>query len=111
MVMPSAVNHAPVQTQSSVGVLSILKGGKGEVVLTKKLIKIGKDFSNDIVIKGLTIGQTAATISRLPGGYYLNYVSGLSKPKVNGESVSGSQVLGEFDIIEIGSLKMEFFLK
>ncbi len=91
--------------------LTFLKGGQGEIPLTKKLIKIGKDFSNDIVISGFTVGQTAATISKLPEGYFLSYVGGLSKPKINGKAVTESQRLDEFDIIEIGSAKMEFVLK
>ena len=46
------------------GVLSFLSGAEGEVELIKKLTKIGKNASSDIVVSGLTIGQTAATISK-----------------------------------------------
>lgn len=92
--------------------LSFLKGGQGEVPLTKKLTKIGKDFSNDVVISGgFTVGQTAATISKLPDGYYLSYVGGMSKPKLNGKAVSDSKLLQEFDVIEIGSAKVQFVIK
>jgi pSer/pThr/pTyr-binding forkhead associated (FHA) protein len=104
-----------VSTQSaqkeSVGVLSFLKGGEGEIELTKKLVKLGKDPSCDIVLSGFTVGKTAATISKRPTGYYLNYVEGLSKPKVNGNAVKDSIQLKEFDSIEIGSAKMEFIMK
>lgn len=93
------------------GLLSYLSGGDGEFALDKKLIKIGKDSSSDIVISGFGIGQTAATISMRPNGYHLSYVSGLSKVKVNGEAVKDSTPLKEFDIIELGSLKMQFFTK
>ncbi len=99
------------QGQEGVGVLSFLAGGEGEVELTKKLTKIGKNASSDIVISGLTVGQTAATISKRPDGYYLSYVGGMSKPKVNGETVKESVGLKQFDVIEIGSAKMQLISK
>jgi hypothetical protein len=35
----------------------------------------------------------------------------MSKPKVNGEPVKESAMLKDFDIIEIGSIKLQFTLK
>ncbi len=93
------------------GVLAYLSGGDGEVELEKKIIKIGKDSASDIVVHGLGIGQTAGAISRRPDGYYLSYVGGISKLKVNGEVVKESIKLKEFDVIELGSAKMQFFTK
>jgi len=97
--------------QESVGVLSFLAGGEGELELTKKLVKIGKNSSCDIVVGGLMMGQTAATISKRPNGYSLSYVEGMTKPKVNGETVKDSVMLNDFDKIEIGSVKMQFVMK
>jgi hypothetical protein len=105
--MPSA--EAP--REGPRGVLTYLSGGDAEISLEKKLIKIGKDSASDIVVSGLGIGQTAATISRRPNGYYLSYVSGISKLKVNGDAVKESVQLKEFDVIELGSVKMQFFTK
>jgi len=99
------------QKKQANGLLSYLSGGDGEIELNKKLIKIGKDSSSDIVTSAFGIGQTAATISMRPNGYHLSYVSGLSKVKVNGEAVKDSTLLKEFDVIELGSLKMQFFCK
>ena len=93
------------------GVLSYLGGGEGEVEIDKKLFKIGKKAGNDIVVSGLMVGGTAATISKRPNGYSLSYVEGMSKPKVNGEAVKESVMLKEFDVIEIGSAKLQFVLK
>lgn len=101
----------PTLRKEPLGVLSFLAGGEGEIDLTKKLTKIGKNASSDIVINGLTMGQTAATISKRPNGYYLSYVGGLSKPKVNGRTVKESVQLNQFDTIELGSLKMQFLFK
>jgi len=97
--------------KAAIGVLSYLAGGDGEVELVKKLIKIGKNSANDIVVGGLMMGQTAATISKRPNGYSLAYVEGMSKPKVNGEAVKESVMLKEFDNIEIGAVKFQFFIK
>lgn len=93
------------------GFLSYLSGGDGEVQIAKKLIKIGKDPSCDIVVSGLGIGRTAATISKRPNGLYLSFVGGLSKIKVNSKVVKESVALKEFDIIELGSVQMQFFTK
>lgn len=114
MVAKSAPKEAAApkaEKKQPIGLLSYLSGGDGEVALNKKLIKIGKDSSSDVVISGFGIGQTAATISMRPNGYHLSYVSGLSKVKINGEAVKDSTLLKEFDVIELGSVKMQFFTK
>lgn len=97
--------------KEAVGILSYLKGGEGEVPLVKKLVKIGKDSSNDIVVGGFLTGATAATISRRPNGYVLSYVEGMTKPKVNGTTVKDTVQLREFDKIEIGSVLLELIMK
>jgi pSer/pThr/pTyr-binding forkhead associated (FHA) protein len=101
----------PVSEEEPIPALSFLAGGEGEVKLSKKLTKIGKSSSSDIVIGGFTVGKTAATISKRPNGYYLSYVSGMAKPKVNGVAVKESVKLKEFDVIEIGSVKVEFIFE
>jgi len=107
----ATVTAAPTEKKESNAVLSFLKGGSGEVVLSKKLIKIGKDETSDVVVGGFMVGKTAATISRRPTGYFLSYVEGMSKPKVNGKPVKDTVQLREFDKIEIGSATLEFVLK
>ena len=62
-------------------------------------------------VSGLMVGGTAATISKRPNGYSLSYVEGMAKPKVNGKAVKESVMLKEFDEIEIGSVKLQFFVK
>ncbi len=99
------------QKKEPLGVLSYLKGGEGEVALTKKLVKLGKDISNDIVVGGFLMGSTAATISRRPNGYVLSFVEGMTKPKVNGKAVKDMIVLKEFDKIELGSALLELIIK
>lgn len=94
-----------------IGMLSDLSGKTEDVILTKKMTKIGKDPSSDIVISGLLAGKNAATISRRPDGYYISYVGGMAKPKINDEAIKGAKKLNEYDLLEIGSLKMQFTFK
>jgi len=100
-----------IRKKEFVGVLSFLAGGDGEIEIKKKLMKIGKDTSCDIIVKGFTIGKTAATVSKRPKGYYLSYVGGMAKPKVNDVAIKESVLLNEFDIIELGSIKIQFIYK
>jgi len=108
---PTLTAASEQKEKESVAVLSYLKGGEGEVELNKKLIKIGKDPSNDIVISGFMVGKTAATISKRPTGYFVNFVEGMAKPKINGTTVKDTAQIKEFDRLEIGSVTMEFIIK
>ncbi len=94
----------------SVGILSYLAGGEGEIKLTNRITKIGKSPSSEIVVKGIMMGSTAVVISRRPKGYSLSYVDGMTKPKVNGVVVKESVDLKEFDIIDVGSAKFQFVI-
>ncbi len=112
MLSKSSTNVAgQVRQSESIGMLSFLAGNLKEYEIKKKLVKIGKDGSSDIVIGGLMTGKTAATISKRPKGYYLSYVGGMIKPKVNSAVVKESVLLKEFDMIEIGPLKAQFVFK
>ena len=52
--------------------------------------------------------QTAVTISKEPAGFYLNYIGGQPKPKINDDIVNAPTLLCNEDIIEIGSLRLQF---
>ena len=102
----------PPKKPNKIGVLSFIDGSKlGEVELSKKLTRIGKSKNVEIKLSGLFMGATAATISRRPSGYTITYTGGLSKLKVNGEVVKGSVPLKDFDTIELGSYKFQFYQK
>ncbi len=95
-----------------IGVLSFIDGSKlGEVELTKKLTRIGKSSNVEIKLSGFFLGATAATISRRPSGYTITFTGGFSKLRVNGEVVKGSVPLKDFDTIELGSYKFQFYQK
>ncbi|MDX8395903.1 MAG: FHA domain-containing protein [Mariprofundaceae bacterium] len=80
--------------------------------LTASLTSIGKADNCRIKVKGLTVGKQAAIITRRPTGYHIAHLEGMSKPKVNGDSVSDQpRTLKDGDIIIIGDTKMEFYIK
>jgi pSer/pThr/pTyr-binding forkhead associated (FHA) protein len=95
-----------------VGVVSFIDdSGLGEIELSKKLTKIGKAKTSEIKLSGFLMGATAATISRRPSGYAISFAGGMTKLKVNGAVVKDSVPLNDFDTIELGSHKFQFYQK
>ncbi len=94
-----------------VGVLMFVEGGKGEFELSQKVTKIGKSSSSDIVIRGFMVGKTAAMVVKKDKGYYLSHVKGRAKPKIYSKTITSEELLKEYDLIEIGSSKLQFLLK
>ena len=93
-----------------VGVISFIDSSDlGDIVLTKKLTKIGKADTSEIRLSGMLLGSTAATISRRPSGYTITFTRGVSKLKVNGEVIKESVLLKDYDTIELGSYKFQFY--
>lgn len=100
------------QKAEKIGVLTALDGSDiGEIQLTKKLTRIGKADTSEIRLGGMMMGATAATISKRPSGYAITFTGGMAKLKVNGEIVQESAQLKDFDTIEIGSHKFQFYQK
>jgi pSer/pThr/pTyr-binding forkhead associated (FHA) protein len=94
------------------GYITYIIGGEGTLALKKKLTKIGKDPSSDIVAKGWGVGKTAATISRTRGGYFFSCDEGFSRPKINDRKAPKKPYkLVDSDIIAIGSMKFQFISK
>lgn len=113
MIKKSAPNYPShfKRRKKTVAVVTYLTGGEGRLVLKNKLIKIGRDDTADIKIKGLTLGRFAATISKRSDGYHISFVGGMARPRVNEEPIAQNQLLNDMDIIEIGPAKLQFSLK
>jgi pSer/pThr/pTyr-binding forkhead associated (FHA) protein len=95
--------------KQKLGVVSFIDGrDQDEIQLTKKLTKIGKAETAEIKLSGLFMATTAATISRRPNGYAITATGG-TKVKVNNQVIGESQILNDFDTIEIGSYKFQFY--
>ena len=93
-----------------IGVVNFIEGADlGEIELRKKLTKIGKAETSEIRLPGLFMPATAATISRRPSGYVLTTMG--AKIKVNGQAIADNVALNEFDTIEIGKIKFQFYYK
>jgi FHA domain len=102
----------PVVAPEKVGVITFIDGSSmGDIELNKKLTKIGKADTSEIKLSGVFMGATAATISRRPAGYTISFAGGITKLKVNGEVVKDSVALKDFDTIELGSYKFQFYQK
>jgi hypothetical protein len=102
---------APLRSKK-IGILSFLNGSQmSDVTLTKKLTRLGKSPNAEVRLPGLFMGATAATISKRPSGYTITFTGGLVKLRVNGEVVKESLHLKDFDTIELGSHKFQFYQK
>jgi len=81
--------------KAKIGVISFIDGsGEGEIQLSKNLTKIGKAETSEI--------------SR-PNGYAITPITKKTKVKVNNEVIKESHYLKDFDTIEIGSYKFQFY--
>lgn len=111
MLSESTASAAAAMT---LGVVQYLSGplmGK-TVELKSSLTSIGKGDNCKLPVKGMLVGKQAAVITRRPSGYHITYLEGMSKVKVNGETISGTpKTLEDSDIIELSDVKMQFFIK
>ncbi len=96
--------------KEQVYILSYLTGKKQNLQLKAQIIRIGKDPNSDILVKGLRVGKTSAVINKLPDGWYINFVGGFSRPRINNIPLKKSAKLNNLDIIAIGSTKMQFLI-
>ncbi|MDY0073118.1 MAG: FHA domain-containing protein [Thauera sp.] len=91
-----ALSGAPV------GVIQVLNGSNAgrELELTKSLTTFGKP------------GHQVAVITRRPQGYFIAHVEGIEFPRLNGEAIGAqAHLLADHDIIDLGRIKMEFYLR
>jgi pSer/pThr/pTyr-binding forkhead associated (FHA) protein len=103
---------AAVEKPKKTGMITFIDGsGLGEIELARKLTRIGTSNKSEVRLYGLFLGATAATITKLPSGYTITFTGSLRKLRVNGKVVKDSSRLKDFDTIEIGSHKFQFYEK
>ena len=90
--------------------LSFLSERKEDLGLNAKPVRIGKDPQSDIFVKGFGVGKTSAIINKLSEDWYINYVGGIAKPRLNNERIKKSVKLQNMDIISIASTKLQFLI-
>lgn len=100
---PSMTTSARPRGQLPVACIQVLSGNNlgREIDLTKTLTTLGKP------------GVMVAVIARRPLGYFITHVEGQQPPMVGGRMLEANRpyALVDHDIIELGGVKMEFFLK
>lgn len=85
---------------ATIQVLNGINAGK-EMDLTKTVTTLGKP------------GVLVAAIARRPLGYFITHVEGVRPPAVGGRALEANRpyALMDHDIIELGGVKMAFYLK
>jgi len=86
-------------------------GQSGRMVvykLKKDTMLIGSGSNVDIRIKGITVGNVAAAVSRENDFWKIKYIGGFGKIKVNDKKISTEVRLKAKDRIDIGSYTFEF---
>lgn len=103
------MKQGPSQWQSF-DYLNFLSGEQKDLELSDKTVIIGRSAGADVVIGGLwslLAGQPTATINKQGNNYFLDYVGGLLRPKVNGAPVKKPIKLKHQDIIQVGPVKLQ----
>jgi len=83
---------------------------KKDYLLKDRITTIGKDDGALIKLKGFFAPKVAALVNRRKDGYFIN-PSGGKDLKVNGKKVEQRCDLKDGDLVEVGDLKMQFYLK
>jgi pSer/pThr/pTyr-binding forkhead associated (FHA) protein len=100
---PKSVSTVVVTPEGSaqiLGQLKILSGANvgQELLLNKALTTLGKS------------GELAV-ITKRPQGYFITHVEGKKLPLVNGQTIGAqAHALNDRDVIDLGDIKMEFYL-
>lgn len=107
----SAGKEVPVANQEGLQAkLVVLSEERQELVLGNRPVRIGKSSDADIRVGGFGVSPTAAVINRLEDGWYLSYVGGLSRVRVNREAVQTSVKLNRLDVIRLRKTTIQFLL-
>jgi pSer/pThr/pTyr-binding forkhead associated (FHA) protein len=83
---------------------------KRDYLLKERVTTIGKEDSAGIHLKGFFAPKVTALINRRKEGYFITPAGGKSL-KVNGQQVDHRYDLKDGDIVETGSLKLQFYIK
>jgi pSer/pThr/pTyr-binding forkhead associated (FHA) protein len=75
----------------------------GEIFeLTKDIITMGRDVTNDVVLADPEVSRQHARINRTPGGYVLEDLGSTNGSFVNGERLVAPRVLNPGDLVGLG---------
>lgn len=109
MMLDADVSESLMQ---SIDYLNFLSNDLEDFELSNDMITIGNNTDADITISGLWAlfaGKPTATINKQGSDYFIEYVTGMLKPKVNDKSIKSPTRIQHHDIIKVGSLKMQLY--
>ncbi|HPK52970.1 MAG TPA: FHA domain-containing protein [Smithellaceae bacterium] len=81
-----------------------------EYELKERVSAIGKEDGSAIKLKGFFAPKLAALVNRRKEGYFIT-PSGGKELKVNGKVVDRRYDLKDGDIVEVGNIKLQFYIK
>jgi len=95
-----------------IGGFIIIEGSsdKKDYLLKERVTTVGKDDSAGIRLKGFFVPKMAALVNRRKEGYFITPSGGKSL-KVNGEEIEHRYDMKDGDVVEVGGLKMQFYVK
>ncbi|PKN68899.1 MAG: hypothetical protein CVU52_09820 [Deltaproteobacteria bacterium HGW-Deltaproteobacteria-10] len=95
-----------------VGGFLVIEGStdQKEYELKERVSAIGKEDGSAIKLKGFFAPKLAALVNRRKEGYFIT-PSGDKDLKVNGKAIDRRYDLKDGDIVEVGNLKLQFYIK
>jgi len=81
-----------------------------EYELKERVSAIGKEEGSAIKLKGFFAPKLAALVNRRKEGYFIT-PSGGKELKVNGKVIDRRYDLKDGDIVEVGNIKLQFYIK
>jgi len=90
----------------------VIKGSsdRKDYLFKEKVSNIGKEKGSAIRLKGFFAPQRAALVNRRKEGYFIT-PTGSKTIKVNDQAIGRRHDLKDGDIVEIGRLKLQFYIK
>lgn len=106
------LNAADKSIPEPVGGFLVIEGStdQKEYELKERVSAIGKEDGSAIRLKGFFAPKLAALINRRKEGYFIT-PSGEKEMKVNGKAIDRRYDLKDGDIVEVGNLKLQFYVK
>lgn len=81
-----------------------------EYELKERVSAIGKEEGSAIRLKGFFAPKVAAMINRRKEGYFITSAGG-KELKINGKTIDHRYDLKDGDVVEVGSIKLQFYVK
>jgi uncharacterized RDD family membrane protein YckC len=89
-------------------VINPTSGARKEIPVGDKVLSIGRDPSNDLVLSDSMVSRRHAIMERKGGDYVIRDNNSSNGTVVNGDRVAGDQPLRDGDLIAIGAARLLF---